>query len=533
MTAQMLYKPWGEAHSMSLARNIVTVGSGTLVSRVLAFIRDAAIAGWLGVGPFSEAFFAMLQVVNFFRRLLADGALNGAFVPIWVKLRSGDGGDANASRFTRRSLLVMLCMTGIAALILVVLAAYIVRVIAPGFDETRTALTTVLMTLAAPYIVLAGLVAVIAAALNAEGRVAAVTVSTVMFNVVMVTTVAVAIGLKIPGFEFTLVLSGAIVIAGLAQLLITGITWLATGKRWRRAAIRVPDQTGTLFTRAVPGLIAAGIPQLKLIAAAAIVSSSPAAVAWLYYANRLYELPLGIASIAVAAVIVPRIAATLRSGDATEFARAQSRAFEIALGLALPAATGFALLAQSIAAGLFQRGAFTENDTIAVAAALTAICAGLPGHVLEKVLGAISFGHEDTRTPMGAALGGFAVAVAGGLLLFPHFGYVGAAAAIAVSGWVGAALLGIVLWRRGWLRLDRDAVHRLPRIVLATLAMAASVFYGAGVSHNWPALAALPAGRLILLAGLVTLGIIIYGATLRILGVIRLRDIAAPLRHRS
>ena len=520
---------------MSLARDITTVGGGTLVSRLLAFARDAGIAAWLGAGPFSEAFFAMLQVVNFFRRLLAEGALNGAFVPLWLKLRAGaDGqtdGQANADRFTRRSLLAMLCVTGIVALIVVVLAPVVVRVIAPGFDAGRHAATLFLLLVAAPYIVLAGLVATIAAALNAEGRVGAVTVSTIMFNVVMVAVVAAAIGADILQFEFTLILAGAIVVAGLVQLLVTGVTWLATGKRFAQARVRVPDQTRTLFRRAAPGLIAAGIPQLKLIAAGAIVSASPAAVSWLYYANRLYELPLGVASVAIAAAIVPRIAAGLRAGDARAFAAAQSRAFEIALGLALPAATGFAVLAAPIAGGLFQRGAFGPQDTAAVAAALAAICAGLPGHVLEKTFGAVSYAHEDTHTPMLAALCGLATAIAGGVLMFPHYGYVGVAAAIALSGWVGATLLGLTLYRRAWLRLDRDAARNLPRIVLATAIMGVAVRYGLTAGHVlFPAAVVSAPGRLVLLMILVTLGLVLYAAALRALGVARLKDLN-PLRR--
>ena len=516
---------------MSLARKIATVGGGTLVSRLLAFIRDAWIAAWLGAGPFSEAFFAMLQVINFFRRLLADGALNGAFVPIWLKLRSGQSdkdGAANADRFTRRSLLAMLCVTGIAVLILVVLLPLVVAVIAPGFDEARRAVTVYLLIVAVPYIVLAGLVAVIAAALNAEGKVGAVTVSTIMFNVIMVAAVIIAADSGILQFEFTLLLTGAIVLAGLAQLLITGATWLATGRRWRRAASRIPDQTRTLFTRAGPGLIAAGIPQLKLIAAAAIVSSSPAAVAWLYYANRLYELPLGVASIAISAVIVPRLVAAMRDGDA--LAGVQSRAFEMALGLALPAAAGFALLATPIAGGLFERGAFTAADTVAVAAALTAICAGLPGHVLEKVFGAVSYAQGDMRTPMLTALCGLGVAIGGGLLLFPYYGYVGAAAAIALSGWVGATLLGLVVHKRRWLCLDAAAGSRLIRIVLSTVIMSAIVGAGLMAVHAaFPQQAHSLAGRVASLAALVTLGLAGYGVSLHVFGIIRLRDLGRTL----
>ena len=347
---------------MSLARDITTVGSGTLISRLLAFFRDAGIAALLGAGPFSEAFFAVLQLVNFFRRLLAEGALNSAFVPIWLRLRSGKDGVANANRLTKRTLLTIGCMAGVIALLAIVLAPFVIAAIAPGFDEARRELAAFYLLIVAPYIVLAGLVAVIAAALNAEGRVGAVTVSTVAFNLVMVLALLFVLG-EIEQFVTTVWLALAIVVAGLLQLIVTGAAWLLTGKRWQRVSVRVPDQTQQLFARAVPGLIAAGIPQLKLIAAAAIASSSQAAVSWLYYANRLYELPLGVASIAIAAVIVPRIAASLRAGDTDTFAAVQSRAFEIALALALPAAAGFALLAEPIAGGLFERGAFGPLDT--------------------------------------------------------------------------------------------------------------------------------------------------------------------------
>ena len=515
---------------MSLARDITTVGSGTLMSRLLGFARDAGIAALLGAGPFSEAFFAVLQLVNFFRRLLAEGALNGAFVPIWLKLRGDRDGQGNANRFTWRCMLIIGCVSGGVALLLVAAAPVVVTVIAPGFDFGRRELATFYLQIVAPYILLTGVVAVIAAALNAEGRVVAVTVSTIAFNLVML--IALVFVFNQPHqFVTGTWLAAAIVAAGLSQLLIISVAWFATGKRLTLVRVRVADRTRSFFARAMPGLIAAGIPQLKLIAAAAIVTSSQASVSWLYYANRLYELPLGIASIAIAAVIVPRIAASLRDGEPGAFAAVQSRTFEIALGLALPAAAGFALLATPIAGALFERGAFTPSDTVAVAAALTAICAGLPGHVLEKVFGAVSFGHGDTRTPMLAALCGLAAAIIGGVLLFPRYGHVGVAATIALSGWVGAALLGVMLWRRGWLRLDMTAAHRLPRIALATLIMSAAVAFGLTAGHTLFADFAVSAlGRLFLLAVLVALGIAIYLAALHILGVATLKDLRSAVR---
>ena len=161
------------------------------------------------------------------------------------------------------------------------------------------------------------------------------------------------------------------------------------------------------FALMVPGVLAGGIPQLKLMAGAMVASSSQAAVSWLYYANRLYELPLGVVSIAIASVMVPVIAASVRADDRDAIATlAIARLRDRAWACRCRRRVAFAVLAEAIAGGLFERGAFGPRDTAAVAAALAAICAGLPGHTLEKVLGAVSFAHEDTRTPMFAALAG-------------------------------------------------------------------------------------------------------------------------------
>jgi putative peptidoglycan lipid II flippase len=232
-------------------------------------------------------------------------------------------------------------------------------------------------------------------------------------------------------------------------------------------------------------------------------------------------------------VLGPRIAASVLGRDGAAADVAQSRAFEIVLGLALPAAAAFAVLAEPIAGALFQHGAFGPRDTAAVAAALAAISAGLPGHVLEKVLGAVSFAHEDTRTPMLAALAGLATAIVGALLLFPHYGHVGVAAAIGISGWVGAALLAAMLSRRRWLHLDRDGRRRIPRIILATLVMTIAIVMA---QHGLAALfdvATLALARLVALAVLVTIGLAVYLATIQALGVARLRDIMAAVGQRK
>jgi putative peptidoglycan lipid II flippase len=322
------------------------------------------------------------------------------------------------------------------------------------------------------------------------------------------------------------------VVAGAAQLLCVGAAWLRLETRPRRLSLAPSPAVRRFFVQAIPGVFAGGIPQLKLMAGVMVASSSQAAVSWLYYANRLYELPLGVVSIAIASVLGPAIAASVRSQDGAHAAHAQSRALEIALGLSLPAAVAFAVLSEAIAGGLFQRGAFGPLDTAMVAAALAAISAGLPGHSLEKVMGAVSFAHEDTHTPMYTALCGLATAVTGALILFPRYGHVGIAAAIALSGWIGATLLATILWRRGWLRIEAEAWRRMPRIMLATLVMGAFIAGMDALLASSLNISGSSFARVAALGLTVAAGLTLYVGCLQALGVASVRTLLRAVGER-
>lgn len=514
---------------MSIARNIATVGAATLLSRLLGFLRDMGIAAVLGAGVMSDAYFAALQMPNLFRRLLAEGAVNSAFVPMWMRIHDKDG-IAGTRRFAENTLLAVFLALALIAMAAASFAPALVRVLAPGFAEgsARFTHTVLFVQLSAPYIAVAGIVSIASAILNAEGRVAAASLGLVVFNGIMVLAVgAVAVSPEL-GLEPGAFLSAAIVAAGFGQLLLVGGALMRLATRPRRARLALSQETRRFIIQAIPGVVAGGIPQLKLMAGAMVASSSPAAVSWLYYANRLYELPLGVVSVAIAAVLVPQIAASVRQGSPQVIGEAQARGFEIALGLALPSAVAFAMLAEAIAGGLFERGAFGPHDTAMVAAALAAIAAGLPGHVIEKMFGAVSFAHEDTRTPMIAALCGLAVATVGTLSLFPRHGHVGVAAAIAISGWVGASILGAILWRRGWLHVEARTWRRLGLIVAAAAAMGVVLLYAKALLPAAQGAAARSGGLIVL----VVVGLAVYLAAVHAFGVARLDDLAAAMRAR-
>jgi putative peptidoglycan lipid II flippase len=518
---------------MSLARDVTTVGAATLTSRLLGFLRDAGVAAVLGAGPLSDAYFAALQIPNLFRRLLAEGALNSAFVPMWLRIKD-ENGLAATRQFGEEVLSAMAASLIGLALMFIIFAPAIVHLLAPGFrgEGERFALSVEFVRLSIPYVAVSGSVAVAVAALNAGGRVAAAAFGLVVFNGVMVAVVFALIMSDAPATAGTAaVLSAAMVAAGLAQLVCVGAAWLRLETRPRRLWLALSPAVHRFFVQGIPGVFAGGIPQLKLMAGVMVASSSQAAVSWLYYANRLYELPLGVISIAIASVLGPAIAASIRSDDSAHAASAQSRALEIALGLSLPAAVAFAVLSEAIAGGLFQRGAFGPRDTAMVAAALTAISAGLPGHSLEKVMGAVSFAHEDTHTPMYTALCGLAAAVTGALLLFPRYGHVGIAGAIALSGWVGATLLAAILWRRGWLRIEVEAWRRMPRIMLATLVMGASIAGLNALLASWLDISGSWFARVAALGLMVAAGLVLYLGCLQALGVASARTLLRAIRE--
>jgi putative peptidoglycan lipid II flippase len=263
------------------------------------------------------------------------------------------------------------------------------------------------------------------------------------------------------------------------------------------------------FARAIPGMIASAGPQLLAIAGAIIASSSPSAVSWLYFANRLIELPLGMVGVAMGTVLIPELTRALHGGDKTTIAHAESRALELAAGLALPAMLGLIVLSEPIVRLLFEHGAFTAADSASTAQALIWLALALPAHVLAKTLSPTFFAREDTWTPLLATLKGFVLAIALALLLDHYLGVAGIAIGLAFGAWSTA----FSLIRQGaasfGLSLDVDAQRRLPRIVAAAVAMGGLLWLASGIAANTHGLA-----QLAILLVLIASAIAIYGLLL-------------------
>lgn len=516
---------------MPFARHVATVGAATLASRLLGFVRDIVIAALFGAGAVADAFFVAFQLPNLARRLLAEGALNAAFVPLYLRAQDA-GGRSAAAAFAGRVATALTFLLALAVGLVALLMPWLIVLLAPGFAgaDPRLPLAVVLAQLMLPYLVLAGPVAVLIGVLNANQRFATAAFAAFVFNLVLV---AVLVGLVLIRSDVVAaghVAAAAIGFAGLAQLAL-----VAFGVR-RAAAMPWPlafaagAELRRFLALAVPGIIAAAIPQLTLVAGTMVASAEPNAVSWLYYAYRLFELPLGIVGIAVGTVLVPVLATAARSGDPAALAGAQSRGLEWALGLALPAAVALFVLPETIVRILFERGAFTAADTETTAAVLGALALGLPGHVLAKAFAPAFYAREDTATPLRAALAGLALAIVGSLVLFPLLGPYGIALAAAAGGWIHAAWLAWLIARRIGFDIDAAARRRVPLIAAAAALMGAILVL---LQDAATAIAGPPHGvaGAVILALLVAAGLAVYGGTLAIARVIAWSDMTALLRR--
>ncbi|MFT4116850.1 murein biosynthesis integral membrane protein MurJ [Bradyrhizobium sp.] len=508
-----------------MIRSFLTVSTGTLASRLLGFARDSLIAALLGTGAVADAFLAAFQLVNVVRRLLSEGALNAALIPAWLRIRDRDG-DVAAAAFAGRVLGTVSAGLIVISIAIALVMPLVITVVAPGFlgSETRD-LAVENARLMLPYLAFAGPVTVLMGLLNAQGRFALTAFSPLLFNIALIATIAALLLWHADARFAAWMLAATVGVAGLLQLVML-LSQKSAGLATPLRATFDAEMRG-FIAKAVPGMIASSGPQWLMVAGAIIASATPSAVSWLYFANRLIELPLGIVGVAMGTVLVPELTRAVGSGDRDAVAHAESRALELAAGLALPATLGLIVLSGPIVRLLFEHGAFGADDSAATANALMWLALGLPAHVLIKALSPAFFARGDTMTPLVATAKGFVVAVALAVLLGHVFGASGIAASIAAGAWSSAFSLLRTGTAEFGFSVDAAARRRLPRIVLAAAAMGGLLWLTTGLS---PA-EAHGLVRFVVLGLQIGAGIGVYGLLLQILGAASWREAANALKR--
>jgi putative peptidoglycan lipid II flippase len=507
-----------------LMSGFLTVGSWTLMSRVLGFVRDALIAAYLGAGPAAEAFVVAFSLPNMFRRFFAEGTLNVAFVPLFSK-KLGD--TEQARKFAEETLAVLASILIALTLASMLVMPLLVTAMASGFiGDTRFDLAVHYGRITFPYVLFICLGALFSGVLNATGRFTAAAAAPVMLNVILS---AAMLGAHFMGTDVAQALVWAVPFAGAAQL---AIVWRAARKAGFSLKPRLPKLTPemkSLFLLAAPAALAGGVVQINLLVGRNVASLSEqgGALQYLNLADRLYQLPLGVVAIAIGVVLLPDLSRRLQAGDTSGAREAYNRAFEFALLLTVPAAVALMVIPGPLISVLFQRGAFTQDDAQATAYAVAIYGLGLPAFVMQKVLQPLYFAREDTKTPFRFALYSMLVNALVAIGLSFIIGYLAAAVATSVAAW------GMVffLWRgkRGMgddVSADERLKHRTPRIILASVGMGLLLF----LAHK--ALGPVfDLSRLLATVLLIAVGILGYFGIGQLIGAINLRDLKAAVKR--
>ncbi len=517
---------------MSLLRSTAVVGSLTLVSRITGFIREILLAVALGAGPVTDAFLVAFRLPNLFRRVFAEGAFNAAFVPLYSGKLEADGEEA-AGRFASET--ASMLVFALAALIIAAQVAmpWIIAGFAPGYldDPDWRAKAVVMGQIMFPYILFMSLMAMFGGVLNAHGRFAAFAIAPVLLNLVMIGVLALA-----PSDPWAAArnLSMGVAAAGVLQL---GFVYLGMRRQRVRVRLGLPRLTPgvkRVIALGVPGAAAAGVTQINMIIGQMIASIREAAVSWLAFADRIYQLPLGMIGVAMGVALLPALSRSVKAGDHEGARQSLNAALELAALFTLPATAALLVAGEFFVKAAFEHGAFSPASTGPTGAALTAYAAGLPAFIAVKVLSPAFFAREDTKTPMQIAVVTVAANIAIGVGLFYAIGpqgngFVGLAIGTSAAGWLNATLLAAGLVRRGEFAPTRRLTSRLVRIAAASVVMGAAVWAGARFAR--PYLDVNILNDLVVAGAVAAGGAVVYAAAALAVGAASPRDLRRALRR--
>ena len=508
----------------TILRAASVIASWTMVSRVLGFLRDILLAHSLGAGPMGEAFVVAFRLPNLFRRLFAEGSLNAALVPLYTRLEKEEGLPAARQFASEAFSLFALVLFGFTALALIFMPQ-LIYALAPGLAEREPVLLAAigLGLITFPYLGFIALSAFVGGILGSYGRFWAVAAAPVLLNILMIAVLASALLGVIDAPAYWL--ACAVSLAGLLQLGL--VAWQA----WRFGVLprlvrpRLSPSVRRLLSLMAPGLLGAGIVQINLVVATQIASTLGAgAVAYLYYADRLSQLPLGVVGVGLSMALLPALSRQLQAGDQQGGAKSYQQTLELGLLFSLPSAIGLILLADPIVLTIFQHGAFSLADAAITADCVAMMAIGIPGMILSRVVVQGFFACEDTRTP--AMLAGFTVVVniIAAFALSQTMGVAGVALAPALAAWVNLVVLFVLAKKRLSLMPDPAFWGRSVRILLASMVMGGAIYLCLLTMvpvESWGGFSLFE--KSLCLAGLVGMGLLIYAVAAFSLKVIDLR----------
>lgn len=450
-----------------------TVGSLTLVSRIVGFVRDKLIAYHLGSGAMADVWVAAFQFPNLFRRVFGEGAFNAAFVPMYSRRLEEEGAE-KADRFARRTLSTMFVILMGCFVVSFVFMEPIVKLTNIGFaSDGRLEPAVKASRITVVYLVFICLVAGLSGILNSRKVFAAPAFAYIVLNLVFL--VGLLFVIPKTGDPLT-VLSWSVVVAGVLQLAVVGFSCLRRGVDLRPVLPRFDADMRQLSLLMAPGLVSASVQQLNLIVGGTVASLQVGGKMGINLADRINQLPLGLIGMAAGVVLLPEITRNLRGGDEGAARRSLNQGIELSLFLCLPATVAMLVIPREIMFTIFEGGEFGGEAAAQIGWILAAFATGTPAYILVRVLQPGYFAREDTKTPMRFTI---VAAVVNMILVYPMFlwlGPVGCAAATSVAGWVNVLLLWFGLRGAGFMKLSEGFAGRVLRLLLAAVFMGGIVW---------------------------------------------------------
>lgn len=514
---------------MKLLSAMTTVGGLTGVSRIFGFIRDVLTASILGAGPIADAFFVALKLPNFFRRVTAEGAFSVSFVPVYSEALEKEGAE-EAQRFASNIFMVMLSGLSVFTILMMAAMPFVVYGIAPGFvgDAVRYDLAVELARVTFPYLLCMSLVAMLGGILNAHDKFAPFAAAPILFNVSLIAALLLKDLFETAGHA----MAWGVFAAGLLQL---AYLWVSVWRRGIRISFprpRLGVKTRKVLKLMGPGVVGAGVMHINLFADLVIASFlQTGAISYLYYADRLNQLPLGVIGIAVGTALLPMLSRAFAANDVQQSRALYNRALEFCLILTLPAALALAVIATPIIQVLFERGAFDASDTAVTAQVLMAYALGLPAYVAIKVFSTAHWARQDTVTPVKIAIVATVTNIVLSLVFIQFMGVAGIALATGLTGWMQFVMHVRSLRSYDAARIDIRLKKNIGKIVLASCVMAVALFIVLALIRELFDGSLLT--QVISLGALVGGGIGVYSAMLLLTRTVKISDLKNYLLKRS
>ncbi len=506
---------------LSILRSSFVVALATIMSRILGFVRDIAIANFLGAGVVMDIFVVAFRLPNLFRRFFAEGAFQSAFLPIFSGILEKDNKEA-ARDFAEQVLSVLLCIIIGLTILVEIFMPQVISILAHGFvkDEEKFLLTVLAARFMFPYLLFVSLMSLYAGILNTQGRFFLAAFVPALLNIILIVFLLIAV---IQEHAILPYLISGVLISGVFQFLFLYSSARRIGFGLKLRLPSMNKKLSRLFKIALPAIFAAGVAQINLLIGTNIASAQEGANSWLYYADRLYQLPLGVVGIGLSVALLPSLSKYLHMNDFQVAKKIQSQAVELAILLTIPTMVGFLILADPLISVLFERGSFGAEDTANVALALRAFSPGIVAFVLIKVLQSGFFARGDTQRPFVYSVYGVVINIIVSVMLFPYLGHVAIAIATTLAGWVTLLFMGVYSIRMKWV-FDKKLIRSSVYIVLASCVM--------GMFLLWLP-SSLPQEEVFLpfwLGGRIICAVLIFFITLFLSGGMKWQDVAKWFR---